>query len=369
MTAAGARHDDPCEELQNASSNAWSASLSVAQTCGSIFASVLFQTLSSATSPLLYAPESSNASNPLSLQPEEPNDQQTLSYNSFCQSVLDTCQNSVTRLCCDKQFFTFSAQDDRWEYSWTGRTGIPLAHFERRCKQKMPYPYTVPEDIRLHRNQFPGNATFTVSDPNEVGGVRTATDGEIFENMTALIAQHKVKEMAMMFHATCPGDWTHGREVAWGGLLFEFYQLGEEPESEAEIFSTILFRWEMALLADFLVGMYELPIPRNKMCIMWDWHSWMVELRAKTSMSQDEFDERWHAVTLPLNHCFQFSPLPDQGPLFMRPFKYLVAALLEANKPEHEISGISNAIKEFMQNAEAFHRQRVFDSPGPTQRA
>ncbi|KAJ5542438.1 hypothetical protein N7535_004858 [Penicillium sp. DV-2018c] len=64
------------------------------------------------------------------------------------------------------------------------------------------YPYTRPEDIRLLRNQDPGNATFTVSDPNKVGGVRMATDGEIIENMTALIAQHRIKEMAMTFHAS-----------------------------------------------------------------------------------------------------------------------------------------------------------------------
>ncbi|KAJ5530828.1 hypothetical protein N7527_004221 [Penicillium freii] len=362
MAAAGERQIDPQEELQNALSNAWGASLSVGRTCGSIFASTLFQTLSSATSPLLDARESSDASDPLSLQPEEPNDQQTLSYNSFCQSILDTCQNSVTRL-GDMQCFTFSAQDDRWEYSWTGRTGIPLAHFERRWKQMKSYPYTRPEDIRLLRNQAPGNATFTVSDPNKTGGVRTATDGEIIENMTALIAQRRIKEMAMIFHATCPGDWTHGREVAWGGTLFGFYQLGIFPESEAEIYSTIRFRWEMALLADFVVAMFELPKPRNEICILWDWYSWMLELRAKTSMSDSEFNQRWRAVTLPLNHCFQFPTLPDQGPPFMRPFKYLVAALLEANKPQHEISGISNAMQEFMQNAEAFHRQRVFASP------
>ncbi|KAI2721018.1 hypothetical protein CBS147332_4258 [Penicillium roqueforti] len=213
MTAAGGLHTNPDEELHKGLSNAWGASLSVGRTCGSIFASTQFQTLSSATSPLLDARESSNSSDQLSLQPEEPNDQQTLSYNSFCQSVLDTCQNSVTRL-GNRQCFTFSAQDDRWEYSWTGRTGIPLAHFECRWKQMKPYPYTGPEDIRALRNQDPGNATFTVSDPNKVGGVHTTRDSEIIENITALIAQYRIKEMARMFHATYRGDWNRGRAVA-----------------------------------------------------------------------------------------------------------------------------------------------------------
>ncbi|KAI3141815.1 hypothetical protein DTO012A7_5040 [Penicillium roqueforti] len=122
-------------------------------------------------------------------------------------------QNSVTRL-GNRQCFTFSAQDDRWKYSWTGRTGIPLAHFECRWKQMKPYPYTGPEDIRALRNQDPGNATFTVSDPNKVGGVRTTRDSEIIENITALIAQYRIKEMARMFHATYRGDWNRGRAVA-----------------------------------------------------------------------------------------------------------------------------------------------------------
>ena len=186
-------------------------------------------------------------------------------------------------------------------------------------------------------------------------------DGEFIENMTALIAQYRIKDMARMFHATCPGDWNRGREVAWGGTLYGFYQLDIFPESEVTIYSTIRFRWEAALV-DFLVAMYELPMSRNEICIMWDWHSWDVEFRVKTSMSESEFNQRWMAVALPFN-CFDFSRLPDQGPRFMRPFTYLVAALLEANKPEHETNSIINAIQEFMQNAQSFHRQRVFASP------
>ncbi|CAG8304815.1 unnamed protein product [Penicillium salamii] len=185
-------------------------------------------------SPLLDAEEPSNANDPLSLQPEEPNDQQTLNY------------------------------------LWTGRIGIPLAHFERRWKQMKFYPYTRPEDMRLLRNQDLRNATFTTSDPNQVGEVRTATDVEIIENMIGLIAKHKIKEMAMMFYATCPGDWTQGREVGWGGTLFRLYRFDEFLRDEAKIYSTIRFRWEMALLVDFLIAIYELPIPRNEMCILWD---------------------------------------------------------------------------------------------------
>lgn len=55
MTAAGGFHTNSDKELREGLSNAWDASLSIGRTCGSVFASTLLQTLSSATGPLLDA--------------------------------------------------------------------------------------------------------------------------------------------------------------------------------------------------------------------------------------------------------------------------------------------------------------------------
>ncbi|CAG8934702.1 unnamed protein product [Penicillium salamii] len=85
----------------------------------------------------------------------------------------------------------------------------------------------------------PANLAFTMSDQNKIGGVHTASHGEIIEKMSILIAQRRIKDMAIMFNATCLGDWTHGREGAWGDIPFRFYKFNELLEGEAEIYSTI----------------------------------------------------------------------------------------------------------------------------------
>jgi hypothetical protein len=161
MTAAGGSHG-----LDKSLSNVWNSSESIGRTCGSIFASTMFQTLSSVTSPLLDPRQSSQSSDDETLHPDEPTDQQTLTYNSLCRSVLDTCQNKVTRF-SSNQCFAFSAQDDAWEYSWSGRTGIPLAYFQDRWNALKIHPYTRPEDVHAIRNQDPQNPTFAIRDPNQ----------------------------------------------------------------------------------------------------------------------------------------------------------------------------------------------------------
>ena len=357
ITAAGASRN-----LEEGLSNAWNASQSIGRTCGSIFASTMFQTLSSVTSPLLDPHHSSQSSDQGTLQPDEPTDEQTLSYNSFCLSVLDTCQNKVTRF-GSSQYFTFSAQDDAWEYSWTGRTGIPLAHFQARWNALKIHPYTGPEDVRALRNTDPQNPTFAIRDPNQTGGDQTGGDQNIVETMTDHIAHGRTKEMARIFHSTCPGDWTQGWQVALSGTLFGFYQMDKEPELAGMIQSVIRFRWEAALLADFIVEMFSLPVPRHEICIMWDWRSWQDEIQKNASISRSELRERWSPISLALEDSFNLPCLEQQGPPFTRPFSYLVAALVQANKPKDETTAIIDAIRELLKDARAFQNQCVYEDP------
>lgn len=115
--------------------------------CRSVFASTMIEALSSTTSPLLDADQNFNLCDKVVLQPDSPTEQQTHTYNAFSQSVLDTCQNSNTRL-GEFQNFRFSAQNDEWTFSRTGRTGIPLADFRERWDQPKPYPYTGPINMK-----------------------------------------------------------------------------------------------------------------------------------------------------------------------------------------------------------------------------
>jgi hypothetical protein len=79
--------------------------------------------------------------------PEDLDECQALSYNALRDSISRTCDHRETRL-WNAQGFSFSAQDDQWDSSWTGRSGMPLSYFERRWETLTPYTYTGPALIR-----------------------------------------------------------------------------------------------------------------------------------------------------------------------------------------------------------------------------
>ncbi|KAI9155169.1 hypothetical protein HJFPF1_07745 [Paramyrothecium foliicola] len=110
-------------------STAWLPSASMSRSCGSIFACSLIEKLTSVSSPLLDEPQQEPSDD--TLQPTEASMIQTEAYNQFCRSIFEACAQR-TRCLWNKQYFTFDAQDDRWDDLWTGRTGIPLAQFQAR---------------------------------------------------------------------------------------------------------------------------------------------------------------------------------------------------------------------------------------------
>ncbi|KOS36796.1 hypothetical protein ACN38_g12427 [Penicillium nordicum] len=347
MTAAS-WEDDPT----TGTSNAWGISQSIGRSCGSVFVSTLLETLSSATSLLLEEPglDTSLSDPQQSLQPDNSNSLQTLSYNSFCDSVWSTCEDRITRL-WSFQNFRFSAQDDAWEYSWTGRTGIPLSHFRNRWDGLTSYPYQAyqgPSDIRDLRNPHPKNNTFLKQDPN-----KTASANQVIDEMTGHMAHRRLKGMARTFHQTCPGDWDRGKEVGFGGTLRGFYERDEFQEKAPMFEAAIRFRWEAALLADYILELFNLPAPGKEICIMWNRFLWL-EHKLET-MPMPKLEARWRKMYNSLSGYFKTPCLGEQGPPFYRPLHYLVAAFLEADKPEDETSAIISSIGDFMSTFNFFN--------------
>ncbi|KAJ5158291.1 uncharacterized protein N7500_007942 [Penicillium coprophilum] len=341
------------DDLATGTSNAWSVSQSIGRSCGSVFVSTLLETLSSVTSPLLEEPglDTSLSSPQQSLQPDDPNSLQNLSYNSFCNAIWSTCEDRITRL-WNFQHFKFCAQDDAWEYSWTGRTGIPLSHFRHRWDQLISYPYQGPSDIRDLRNPHPKNTTFLEQDPN-----KTASANQVIEEMTDHIAHRRLKGMAQTFHQTCPGDWDRGKEVGFGGTLRAFYERDQYKERAPMFEAAIRFRWEAALLADYILELFGLPAPGKEICIMWNRLLWIQ--RQLETIPMPDLELRWKKMYNSLSGYFQTPCLREQGPPFYRPLHYLVAALLEADKPERETSAIISAIGDFMSTVRMFQQQRL----------
>ncbi|KAJ5959520.1 uncharacterized protein N7479_006670 [Penicillium vulpinum] len=343
-------------------SNSWGISQSIGRTCGSVFASTLVESLSSATSPLIDPSERSTPSNfpgtQSQLQPDEPDEHQTMTYNAFCHSIWRTCEHRVTRLWY-AQGFSFSAQDDQWNFSWTGRTGIPLRDFERRWKTLASYPYTGPADVRDLRNTYLENLTFLEADSANTGGAEGIVD-----QMTESIAHGRIKAMGRLFHQTCPGDWDRGQMVGFGGTLRGYYERDEFKERASEFAATIRFRWEMGLLTDYVVSVFGLPMPSKKICILWDEFAWEAAIK--------RIDPTWEAredkIRRALGDCLELAPRDDQGPFFSRPNCYLTAALVEANKPYDETMAIISAIGQFMETLKEFHQQRACEDEGVRRR-
>ncbi|KUM59635.1 hypothetical protein ACN42_g7510 [Penicillium freii] len=121
--------------------------------------------------------------------------------------------------------FLAHAQDDEWDFSWTGRTKAPPTDFKRRWERLASQSYAGPADIRDLRNTHPDNPTFREADPASTGGVE-----EIVYQMTDSIAHGRIKAMGRSFHQTCPGDWDGGRMVGFGGTLRAYYEYDEYKE-------------------------------------------------------------------------------------------------------------------------------------------
>ncbi|KAE8156643.1 hypothetical protein BDV40DRAFT_280537 [Aspergillus tamarii] len=344
-------------------SNAWPDSHSMGRACGSVFASMLINTLSTVTSPLVSElnkisaiggssedlPQRSNQ-----LQPEEPSSEQTLTYNAFCHEIWRTCANQINQL-WTSQSFTFSAQDDQWEYSWTGRTGIPLMEFEQRWNRLVTYPYTGPENLRAERNPTPMNTDFTPgSSFNRTAGIGSADD--LINTMTDNICHGRIKAMAFLFRQTCPGDWNHGFEVALGGTLRGYYEFDEFEDEASTIASTIRFRWEMGLLTDYIISTFKLPMPNNQICLLWDRQQWIARIQTTMPNWRERRAPYYRAL---YDSRFNIEPLDEQGPPFERPVGYVAASLLELQKPEAETLVVVSQILEFMERMKLFHAQRI----------
>ncbi|RSM15962.1 hypothetical protein CEP52_000423 [Fusarium oligoseptatum] len=332
-------------------SNAWQQSKSLGRTAGSIFASSVIAALTSTTSPLL---GEEDAPEEQLLQPDEPTERQTTTYNAFCQHILDVCRDQVTRH-WSQQFFTFSAQNDNWDHSWTGRTGIPLAHFERRWNSLETVPYTGSAEQKLNLDPDPGNPSFKGLDEP------AKTAGETIEQMTRSIVQNRVSHMAGLFLQTCPGDWCAGWGPSMRGRLENAIEKELPMKELNDISATICFRWELALYADHLVEVFELPVPEGQICILWDIQRWFGQMD-----KYKHHDVVWSTL---VRANFLPAPGPDQGPPFDRFLYYMAAAVSLAELSECETSQVIAGLVENMERMREFQRQRVMEEPTTWQSA
>lgn len=344
-TACHSRGWTVCEDLNQTAltargEKAWPSSGSVDRACGSVFATTLVEALTSSASPFLPDDERDDVSPASELQPEKPTAEQTKTYDEFCESILETCEDRVHRLWY-RQEFSFSAQDDQWEYSWTGRTGIPLANFEKRWEELVTYPY-----------QGPTESNMDLSLASTVGQVQGLTT-----RMVESIRKHRITEMARLFLDTCPSDWTGGRHVAIRSFL-RHYAAGEEVELywDLDIVAMIQCRCELSLLADYLVDTLGLPQPNSQPCLYWDKDTWVYAMRKKMPGWQDR------EAIIKKDLCkggFFILRSSKHGPPFLRFVDYVACSLVEANKSREETATLVNSLLGFIRRANEFNKRRA----------
>lgn len=352
----------------------WPLSDSLSRVCGSVFASSLIKALANTTSPLLEdnitpdrpaeGGQMSNTQAPLELQPDNPTDQQTETYDAFRGAVWNACKK-LTRLYSDHSF-SFSAQGDQWNHSWPGLTGIPVAYYEEKWKKLENIQYRGSREKKENLDQGPSNSTFGgVGSPTAIGGVSNKTgadtfDAEIIESMR----NHQIQEMARIFRAkACPGDWDAGYNVGYGGTLRRCTE-GQRPNKlphpedwceQTEIMASIQFRWQMALLTDFIIEKYGLPVPSGQACLFWHRPTWERDITNRRP--------RWHdSYKIILNRLrwgeFMFKPAPEQGPIFVRPWYYLSSAICEADLPSSQTEMIVEKVLAFMEQFRRFEEEK-----------
>ena len=150
----------------------------------------------------------------------------------------------------------------------------------------------------------------------------------MMDEMTQLIRQNRVPEMAWLFLQTCPGDWGYNWGPSVRGTLIRAVRRELSLDKLEEVAATIRFRWDLARYADHLVKVFNLSVPDREICILWDFRKWRSEL---ASGQHRHHSSVWNMV---MQGGIKPNLLDHHGDPFERFLHYIVAALTLANLPE-----------------------------------
>ncbi|OHE92084.1 hypothetical protein CORC01_12599 [Colletotrichum orchidophilum] len=344
---------------QENESNAWHDSHSIREgACGSVFASTVIKSLTS--------------TNGVAMQPEDPNDNQVVTFNAYTRSIIDICRSDVTRF-WDKQNFTFSAQDDEWEGVWHERTGIPLGippgHFKDRWNQLVDVPYARDSTKKLYLDPHPSNTGKTVTaQPGPTGGVLCSANP--WETMTRAMITGDVRKMAQLFLETCPGDWNRGWGVGLSTMLTDAVKHGIEPKKRRvrryiDIAAFIMYRWQLAEMADSFVQEHKLRKPNDETCIFWNNFDWSAPAHQTIPGYGDRFGLAYSHL---VHEGFNPEPMRYQGPHFNRFTRHMAAAIALTDLPQEENHRVLQSLVCRMDKYKEFNKKICVEDKGVLQR-
>lgn len=179
----------------------------------------------------------------------------------------------------------------------------------------------------------------------------------MMDEMTKLIRQNRVPEMAWLLLQTCPGGWDCG----WGPLVRGTLARAVRRELPAEelnrVAATIRFRWELAQYADHLVKTFGLPVPDGEICILWDFGKWRSQL---ASGQHRHHSSVWDMV---VQGGIKPNLLDHYGYPFDRFLHYMVAAVTLTNLPEDLTRALATRLVEYTAGEQGFLQQRALARP------
>ncbi|KAI0543423.1 hypothetical protein F4679DRAFT_590487 [Xylaria curta] len=210
-----------------------------------------------------------------------------------------------------------------------------------------------PHEKKAILDQDPGNANFGgVAPPIANGNTADALNKETIES----IRNHYVQNMAHIFpDQAYPGNWRSSCHVGYGGVLRKCTN-GERPsklpDPELEgwnqqlgiMNSEFRLRLQMGLFTDHIIKTYGLPVPNGEECLFWNEWEWM-----QTEKKIPNWKNRYGRIAMKLRDGrFIFWPRSEQGPIWMHPWHYLSAAIIEADLPKNETMGLIHNILSFI---------------------
>jgi hypothetical protein len=315
-------------------SSSWPLSETLSRACGSVFASTLIHTLAQEASPLLEPVPNTGTK---SLEPKK-DDPKAETFHAFAQSIMEVLMHRMDRM-WEHHYFTFTAQDDQWESSWTGRSGIPLTDFGARWALLEDFAPTMKrnEDGVLIK-ETPKNRNPRISLNPEIPDVMEGRTGAIglrygaFGGYPSSQAAY-VKFCAKSLLPTCPGIVESGFGGQYIGKIRRFINKPNKDitsEESMKMFKWILWREDQLTWADNIVAHLRLPMPDGKKVRNWDKLEWGYRnrnLREKTALPWTLLNE---AKIFPQTD-------PEAFPYTYRPQDYVQAALALGCKSKEEM--------------------------------
>ncbi|KAE9568183.1 hypothetical protein CGCF415_v004484 [Colletotrichum fructicola] len=156
--------------------------------------------------------------------------------------------------------------------------------------------------------------------------------------------QQRVEILAGLFLQTCAGDWSNGIDVGLCGHLHSVVD-GKKFDSHFDIIAVICFRWQLACLADDLIGLFGLSKLNGETCLMWRYHDWKFSAGAVFQPFGERYGAVWGRF---LRSSCELRPTKGQRPRFYRFLQYMTAAAVEADLGVHATEALVDKLAQYI---------------------